>query len=39
MDRCALKEGSAQTAQMAQHPPGAAKASLRLFTLTAQCQL
>lgn len=37
-DRCVLQEGSAQTAQMAPHPPGPANTSLRLFTFTAQCQ-
>lgn len=37
-DRCVLNQGSAQTAQMAPHPPGPANTSLRLFTFTAQCQ-
>lgn len=37
-DRCILKEGSAQTAQMAQYSSGPANASFKLFTFITQCQ-
>lgn len=37
-DRCILKEGSAQTAHMAQYSSGPANASFKLFIFITQCQ-